>query len=269
MERDFKGIWIPKDIWVNKDLSLNEKVFLVEIDSLDGSNGCFAGNDYFAEFFNLSKNRCSEIINQLAKKEYLLIKLIYKPGTKAIDKRIIKINKTKYLGIRDVDRGIRKTDRSIREVDQGYSENCEDNNTITNNTINNIISCETDESGSTERTPYDFIINLFNSTCKSLPKVKARNKTRDKHIKTMFRRLGIDKIKELFTITESSDYLSGRNAKWSNCGFDWIIKEGNYIKVLEGNYNRQQGNVIPINKKIKESSEASEIKINREKLGDL
>lgn len=265
-QRDFKGIWIPKEVWLNKDLNLNEKVFLVEIDSLDGKEGCYASNDYFADFFNLSKNRCSEIINQLAKKEYLKVNLIYKQGTKAIEKRIININKSKYLGIRDIDRGIRETDRGIRKLDKGYSENCEDNNTITNNIINNILSCETDKSGSTERAPYDYIIDLFNSTCKSLPKVKARNKTRDKHIKTMFKSLGIEKITELFIAVESSDYLSGRSGKWSNCGFDWVIKESNYIKVFEGNYNRKKDNVISISTKV---SEPNDIEFNTAKLGDL
>jgi hypothetical protein len=33
--RDFKGVWIPKEIWINTDLSIIEKVLLVEIDSLD------------------------------------------------------------------------------------------------------------------------------------------------------------------------------------------------------------------------------------------
>ena len=268
--RDFKGIWIPKEIWLNKDLSLNEKVFLVEIDSLDGEKGCYAGNDYFSDFFNLSKNRCSEIINQLSKKDYLKINLIYKPGTKAIEKRIIKINKLKYLGVRNIDKGIRETDRGVRELDQGYSENCEDNNTITNNTINNTISkdivCRTDKSDSTEKTPYDFIIDLFNSTCKSLPKVKARNKTRDKHIKTMVKALGADKVKELFSLVESSDYLSGRNGKWLNCSFDWVIKESNYTKVFEGNYHRNQ-KVIDITNKRNEATK--QIKIDKSKLGGI
>lgn len=69
MERAFKGIWIPAEIWLNKDLTLLEKVFLVEIDSLDNENGCFASNEYFSNFFGLSKNRCSEVIKSLEKKE--------------------------------------------------------------------------------------------------------------------------------------------------------------------------------------------------------
>lgn len=265
-QREFKGIWIPKEIWLNKDLSMTEKVFLVEIDSLDGAEGCYAGNDYFSNFFNLSKNRCSEIINQLVKKEYLLISFIYKTGTKAVDKRILKINKSKYLGIRNIEDGIRETDRGIRKIDRGYSENREDNNTITNNTINNIF-CRTDKSDTTEKTPYDFIIDLFNSTCKSLPKVKARNKTRDKHIKTMFKTLGADKIKDLFVLVESSDYLSGRNGKWLNCSFDWVIKESNYTKVFEGNYHRNQRKIIDINDKKNEINKP--LQIDKNKLGGI
>ena len=35
MDRNFKGIWIPKEIWLAEDLTMQEKVMLVEIDSLD------------------------------------------------------------------------------------------------------------------------------------------------------------------------------------------------------------------------------------------
>ena len=143
IERNFKGIWIPKEIWESDELTLREKVFLVEIDSLDGDDGCYASNDHFAKFFGLSKNRCSEVINSLNHKGYITIRYLYKDKTKEIEKRIIKIVKTKYFGIRKTDRGIRKTDRGIRKTDRGYSEKCEDNNTLINNTINNTINNNT------------------------------------------------------------------------------------------------------------------------------
>lgn len=128
MQRGFKGIWIPAEIWLSKDLNITEKVFLVEIDSLDNENGCFASNDYFAKFFNLSKNRCSEIIKALEKKQYLTISYKYKPGTKQIEQRILKLT-NKYLCTRMVfDNPTGVFDNSIR-----YSENSEDNNTLDNN----------------------------------------------------------------------------------------------------------------------------------------
>lgn len=113
MERDFKGIWIPKEIWLNTHLTMNEKLFLVEIDSLDNEKGCFASNDYFAEFFGLSKNRCSEIIKSLEKKGFLSVSYKYKVGTKAIESRIIKLLEISIEVLEISTEGIRKTVKII------------------------------------------------------------------------------------------------------------------------------------------------------------
>jgi len=113
VERDFKGIWIPKEIWLNTHLTMNEKLFLVEIDSLDNEKGCFASNDYFAEFFGLSKNRCSEIIKSLEKKGFLSVSYKYKVGTKAIESRIIKLLEISIEVLEISTEGIRKTVKII------------------------------------------------------------------------------------------------------------------------------------------------------------
>ena len=71
--RDFKGVWIPKEIWLNTDLSIIEKVLLVEIDSLDNSDrGCFASNDYLANFVQLSEGRVANIISDLKKRKFII-----------------------------------------------------------------------------------------------------------------------------------------------------------------------------------------------------
>lgn len=134
MQRGFKGIWIPAEIWLAKDLNITEKVFLVEIDSLDNADGCFASNDYFAKFFNLSKNRCSEIIKALEKKQYLTISYKYKPGTKQIEQRILKLT-NKYLCIRKIEdeKGVFDNPTGVFDNSIRYSENSEDNNTLYNN----------------------------------------------------------------------------------------------------------------------------------------
>ena len=93
MDRGFKGIWIPREIWLSKELTINEKVLLAEIDSLDNDEGCFASNDYFATFLGLSKERTRKIIASLKDKGYISIELIYKEGTKEVDKRIIRVIK--------------------------------------------------------------------------------------------------------------------------------------------------------------------------------
>ena len=119
-DRNFKGIWIPKEIWLSEELTLQEKVFLVEIDSLDNEEGCFAGNQYFSDFFGVSKVRVSEVINSLVKKGYITSKIIYKEGTKQILKRVLKVSLIGYK----------------RKVEEGIKEKFKDSNTfIYNNAL--------------------------------------------------------------------------------------------------------------------------------------
>ena len=142
MERAFKGIWIPKEIWLDENLNWVEKILLVEIVSLDNKQGCWASNAYFADFFKLSKNRISVLINSLKEKGYITIELQYKKGTKQIEKRIIR-NKYTYM---------RKQIEGITEnTHTPICENAKDNNTSLNNTINNTKDIIPDESGNAQK----------------------------------------------------------------------------------------------------------------------
>lgn len=73
MERDFKGIWIPKEIWLSSELSLMEKVLFVEIHSLDNERGCFASNRYFAEFFGVSPRQIATYVASLKEKGFISV----------------------------------------------------------------------------------------------------------------------------------------------------------------------------------------------------
>lgn len=72
INRDFKGIWIPKEIWLDKRLNALDKIILAEIDSLDNDeNGCFASNKYIAEFCGCSETKVSTAISKLIDFGYL------------------------------------------------------------------------------------------------------------------------------------------------------------------------------------------------------
>ena len=73
MERDFKGVWIPREIWLSEELSLMEKVLFVEVHSLDNERGCFASNAYFAQFFAMSTRQIATHIASLKTKGYITI----------------------------------------------------------------------------------------------------------------------------------------------------------------------------------------------------
>ena len=72
-ERDFKGVWIPRDIWLSGQLSMMEKVLFVEIHSLDNARGCYASNAYFAEFFKVSIRQITRYVSSLEKHGFITV----------------------------------------------------------------------------------------------------------------------------------------------------------------------------------------------------
>ena len=75
MNRDFKGVWIPKEVWLDEQLTALDKVILIEIDSLDkGDDGCYASNQYIAEFCQCSISKVSTSVSKLIKLDYLYVK---------------------------------------------------------------------------------------------------------------------------------------------------------------------------------------------------
>lgn len=139
-QRQFKGIWIPKEVWESKELTLQQKVMLVEIDSLDNENGCYASNKYFSEFFGISNGRVSQIINELTDKGYLRVE--YQKKDKQILGRIMKIQSPPYPQevFSILNRGyLENYEGGIKYSKGGYLENYKDNNISNNNTnLNNI-----------------------------------------------------------------------------------------------------------------------------------
>lgn len=103
---------------------------------------------------------------------------------------------------------------------------------------NNNISSTSVDSESQKKCNYSEIIALFNQICVSFPKVRELTDKRRKAIKSI--QSVVEKhggFQKLFELAEQSNFLSGRNGQWNGCGFDWLLKPSNAIKVFEGNYN--------------------------------
>lgn len=74
MNRDFKGIWIPKELWLDENLTPLDLKILMEIDSLDTTDeGCYASNEYLSQFCKCSQTHVSKVINKLKKLNYIEI----------------------------------------------------------------------------------------------------------------------------------------------------------------------------------------------------
>ncbi len=83
---------------------------------------------------------------------------------------------------------------------------------------------------------YQAIVDAFNSTCQSLPKVKTLSKERKAKIKLRLANFSEADLQTAFDKINKSNFA--KSASW--CSFDWIIKsDGNLTKILEGNYDNK------------------------------
>ena len=72
--RAFKGVWIPVEVWLCPELSAADKALYAEISSLDGDEGCFASNDYLAEFLGLTIRSVQRSIVKLKEHGFICAK---------------------------------------------------------------------------------------------------------------------------------------------------------------------------------------------------
>ena len=210
-KRDFKGVWIPKNVWLDTRLNALEKVILIEIDSLDnGERGCYASNEHLAEFCQCSKTKVSTAITKLIKCGYLYVqnfdgrKRELKSRLSNFERQNIKNCKAEYQNLKE--------------------------SNIESNTDNN------------KERVYKQVVDLFNETCVSFPHVTALSDRRKRAIHARLKTYTMEDFKRCFEIAEASDFLKGKNNRDWSANFDWMIKDANMAKILDGNYtdHRQQ-----------------------------
>lgn len=86
--------------------------------------------------------------------------------------------------------------------------------------------------------PYDSIRDAYNEICASFPRCTAINESRKKAIRARFNAgYTLDDFRQLFHKAENSSFLRGRNDRNWSATFDWLVKDSNMAKVLEGNYD--------------------------------
>jgi hypothetical protein len=87
------------------------------------------------------------------------------------------------------------------------------------------------------KTPFDDIVSLYNSICTSFPQVTKVTQKRQRLMRNSWKEhKELEVFRKLFSMAQESDFLSGRNGKWTNCNFDWLLAENNMVNILEGKY---------------------------------
>lgn len=97
-------------------------------------------------------------------------------------------------------------------------------------------SKEKDTKVSKEKIDYQFVCDMFNRICLSYPKVNKISEARKKAIRARLNEYDIKDFEKLFNMAEQSSFLKGKNNRNWSANFDWLIKDSNMAKVLDGNY---------------------------------
>lgn len=84
------------------------------------------------------------------------------------------------------------------------------------------------------------VVDLYHSVCTSYPSVKTLSEARRKAIKARLNTYSLDDFRTLFEKAEASAFLKGSNDRNWTANFDWLIKDANMAKVIDGNYDKQQ-----------------------------
>ena len=98
---------------------------------------------------------------------------------------------------------------------------------------------EKEEEKEREKINYQQIADMFNALCPSFSSVKTLSDARKKAIKARMNTYSVDDFEEVFKKAESSDFLKGKNDRNWTANFDWLIKDSNMAKVLDGNYDNK------------------------------
>lgn len=101
---------------------------------------------------------------------------------------------------------------------------------------------ETGDARASSPIPYDSIKSIYNEICVSFPRCTSLSAARKKAIKARITSgYTLEDFRVLFEKAEASSFLKGKNDRSWSATFDWLIKDTNMAKVLDGNYDDQKG----------------------------
>lgn len=198
--RDFKGVWIPKQVWLDERLSALDKIILTEIDSLDGERGCYASNKRLADFCQCSESKISKSISLLIELNYIYVESF--DGRKRILRS--RLSKNNNQTSKNYDAGEQKK----RHINTNI------NTTINTNKINN---------NDQPAKPSDQeLLNEFEDLWHTYPRKQGKAKALEAYKRA--RKAGVDKTTVLDGITRYNAQITANKtkAKYIMQGSTWF-----------------------------------------------
>lgn len=97
---------------------------------------------------------------------------------------------------------------------------------------------------------YQQIADMYNNTCVSFPRLTKLSDARKKAIKARLKTYTADDLQNAFKLAEQSDFLKGANNRNWSATFDWMLKDTNLAKILDGNYTNNSSKTSSTEKQL-------------------
>lgn len=200
---------IPGEVRYDPELKDKAKLLYGEITALSNKEGyCFASNTYFAELYGVSNQTIINMINNLVDKGYLERTIIYKEGTKEVEKRYLKI----------IEGGTQNI------LTRGTQNIFTDNNTSINNTsINNTTTNDNEglfdylQENGFSLTPIEYdIVKMWEDnelTRYAIKQAVLNHAFRIPYIESILERYRLDNIKTVQEAISNNETFRNKNKK--------------------------------------------------------
>lgn len=242
--REFKGIWIPKEVWLDTRLNALDKIIFAEIDSYSSTeNGCFAGNGYLASFCQCSESKISKTISKLI--DFGYIKRVSFDGRyRVLQSCLVNFTTLNSKNCESTEHNLPYINKDINKAinidnNVSYNQKCDEKTDPQKEHHEEFLKeLETKPKALSENDVYcSEVVEKFASICKDLPKLRKLTPKRKRAI--LKAKKDIEEFggwEKFFSCIASSRFLNGQNKDGWKAQFDWILKPDNMVKIMEGNY---------------------------------
>jgi hypothetical protein len=92
--------------------------------------------------------------------------------------------------------------------------------------------------------PVKEILAAYHEHLPMMPAVRVMTEARKRKLKARWvedaSRQTVEYWQRYFAYVAASDFLTGRDSRWTGCDFEWLIEAGNHVKVIEGKYENRE-----------------------------
>lgn len=188
------------------------------------------------------------LLEQRSDEEYMLPQTVKSIGSEADSTERVRRFRERQKELLDVSEQLQSNNNALLCNDSETHGNTEieikkelDINLESDTSTNVEVSTSHEQAhATTNPVSYKQIQDLFNEICVHYPKCQALSENRKKAIKARINSgMTIEDFRTLFEKAEASTFLRGGNDRNWHASFDWLIKDTNMVKVLEGNYDNK------------------------------